>query len=191
MLFAWFSRYSRMAKTMCAVECLLFVLLLATGFAIYYALYPFEQPLPYSVGLLTGCAISVIKIMLLEKTLARAVDLGKRAKLYAAMQALLRYFVTIAAVVPAFIFRGVFGVFGIVAGLLTLQLSAIIASAITAKDKREARVAGAAESADAAISPEDSAGDDIGCDIGEDTGEDVGEDAGENAGNDIFDDIFG
>jgi hypothetical protein len=123
-----FAGLSQTAKVMCAAEGILFIFLLAAGWICYFFIYPFERPLPYAIGLLAGCALSGVKIILLEKTLARAVDLGKQAKNYASLQAILRYFGTIAAVAPAFIFRDAFGVYGVVAGLLTLQFSAFIAS---------------------------------------------------------------
>ena len=129
------SRLSHTAKVMCAVEGILFIVLLIAGYSVNYFVYPFERPLPYTIGLLTGCALSAAKIILLEKTISRAVDLGKQAKNYASLHAFLRYFGTIAAVAPAFIFRNTFGVIGVVAGLLTLQLAAFITSAIIKKDK--------------------------------------------------------
>ena len=133
----FFSRFSRTARIMCAAEGLIFIALLAAGYVIYYLAYPFEHPLPYSIGLLTGCAVSAAKILLLEKTNSRAVELGKHAKNYANLHAVLRYFGTVAAVAPAFIFRNVFGVFGVVAGLLSLQISAVAASVVIAKEKRK------------------------------------------------------
>ena len=134
-----FSWLSHTAKTMIAVECILFAVLLVAGCAIIMFVYPFERPLPYSIGLLTGCALSGAKILLLDHTNSKAVDLGKNAKNYATLQAILRYFGTIAAVAPAFIFRGAFGVYGVAAGLLSLQLAAFITSFIIGKDKRAAK----------------------------------------------------
>ena len=140
MPFKWFSRFSlfsqlsRTAAIMCAVEALLFICLLVLGISISLFAYPFERPIAYSIGLFIGCLISLAKIILLEKTLSRAVELGKQAKNYAALQATLRYFATIAAIVPAFIFRNTIGVFGVVAGLLSLQISAFITSVVIKKD---------------------------------------------------------
>ena len=112
------------------VECFLFIALLIAGLLVYYCIYAFERPLPYAVGLVTGCAVSGMKILLIDNANSRAVDMGKHAKNYATLQAMLRYFGTAAAVAPAFIFRGAFGVFGVIAGLLSLQLAAFITSII-------------------------------------------------------------
>jgi len=142
MLFKWFSRLSLFSKlshtavVMCAVECIQFICLLALGVSTAVFIYPFERPAAYAVGLFIGCLISLLKIIMLEKTIARAVELGNQAKNYATLQAVLRYFGTIAAIVPAFIFRNQIGVFGVVAGLLSLQVSAFITSGIIKKDKR-------------------------------------------------------
>ena len=136
---SWFRGMSRTARLMCAAEGLLFVILLLAGYGVFFFVYPFERPLPYTVGLLTGCLVSCLKIVLMEKTLSRAVDMGKNAKVYASLHALLRYLIAAAAVAPAFIFRGSFGVFGVVAGLLTMQISAFIASVVVSKDKRSAK----------------------------------------------------
>ena len=135
MSIVWFSRLSPTAKVMCIVEGILFIILLIAGYNIYFFIYPFERPLPYTVGLMTGCSLSAAKIILLERTISRAVDLGKQAKNYASLNAIVRYFGTIAAVAPAFIFRDTFGVYGVVAGLLTLQLAAFITSFIIKKNK--------------------------------------------------------
>ena len=153
MRFMWFRGLSRTARAMCAAEGLLFVVLLAAGPAVYFFIYPFERPLPYAIGLFTGCLVSFLKIIMLEKTLSRSVDMGKNAKVYASLHAMLRFFLAAAAVAPAFIFRGSFGVFGVVAGLLTLQLSAFIASVAISKDKRKT-AGGIAGDAQMALAPD-------------------------------------
>ena len=132
----WFSRLSRTARVMCAAEGLLFIALLLIGVAVYYLVYPFERPAAFAAGLSLGCAVSAAKILLLEKTLVKAVDLGKKARNYAALHAALRYFGTIAAVAPAVAFPRAIGVFGVVAGLLSLQVAAFATSAAI-KDKAQ------------------------------------------------------
>lgn len=132
----WFARLSPTARAMCAAEGSLYIFLLAVGLTVIWTIYGFEKPSAFAIGLSMGCALSFAKIVLLDKTLAHAVTLGNQAKNYASLQAILRYFGTIAALAPALIFRDIIGVFGVIAGLLSLQLSAFIASAAITKRKR-------------------------------------------------------
>ena len=137
MLFGWYKRLSRTTRVMFAVEGLVFLFLLAVGLTLIGcvdAIRRFEGPLAFSVGLLSGCALSAVKIVLLEKTLTRAVDMGEQAKNYATLHATLRYFGTIIVLAPAVIFRGAFGVIGVVAGLLSLQLAAFATSLAIKKE---------------------------------------------------------
>jgi membrane protein YqaA with SNARE-associated domain len=125
-----FSNLSETARLMLGAICALFAALLPAGLLAASLIYPFEEPLPFAAGLLCGCLLSAAKVILLEKTLARSVDRepASSAKAYATLQALLRYGGTIAVLLCAVAFPRVIGVFGIAAGILTLQISAYAAN---------------------------------------------------------------
>ena len=106
----------------------LFCALLLAGLLVIILAYRFERPLAFGVGLFLGCALSAGKVVLLEKTLSKAVDMeSEKAKNYARAQMLLRYGLTILVVLGAVFFKEAIGLYGIIAGLLTLQLASYIA----------------------------------------------------------------
>lgn len=125
-------RLSRTASVMCAVTGALFLLLLALGLLVIHFVHAFERPLPYTVGLLTGCLLSAVKVVLLEKVLERSLDLQeeKPAKNYAHLQSLLRYLLTIVVLLSVVAFPRVFGLWGMIVGVLSLQASAYISGMI-------------------------------------------------------------
>jgi len=105
----------------------LFGALLLAGELVILLAYRFEKPLAFGIGLLLGCALSAAKVVLLEKALSKAVDLGtEKAKNYARLQMVLRYGLTILVVLGAVFFREAIGLFGMIAGLLALQLASYI-----------------------------------------------------------------
>ena len=136
----WYRRLSPTSQSMFKIEIIVFSALLALGVAIHFVIYPFERPQLFIPGLILGCATSALKIVLLEKALANSVSMGRHAAVYGALQAFLRYFVTIAVLVPAFMFRAHVGIVGVVAGLLSLQVTAFITTISTAKKKDDASV---------------------------------------------------
>ncbi|MDR1062150.1 MAG: hypothetical protein LBL83_13305, partial [Clostridiales bacterium] len=111
---------SRTARLMLGAIGAIFAILLPAGLAAIKFAYPFEKPAPFAAGLLAGCLLSAAKVLLLEKSIARAVerDSGAKAKNYASAQALLRYAGTILVLGCAVLLPRVFGVFGIIAGVL-------------------------------------------------------------------------
>jgi len=122
-------KLSMTAVTMLIAIAGLFGALLLAGELVIFLAYRFEGPIPFGVGLLLGCALSAAKVVLLERSLNRAVDLGAdKAKNYARFQMVLRYGLTIVVVLGAVFFRQAVGLFGIIAGLLSLQLASYIAS---------------------------------------------------------------
>ena len=144
---SWFSRQSAMAQTMLKVEAAVFCALLILGYAVMLLVrqitgeFKFERPLPYLFGLLIGCAISAAKVLLLEKALTQAVGKGKRAQNYAFLQSFLRYAGTVIILIPVFLLRAWIGVVGVVAGLLSLQITAFATTVITAKDETQTSTA--------------------------------------------------
>ena len=124
-------KLSKTAVTMLIAIAGLFGALLTAGLLVIFLAYRFERPLAFGVGLFLGCALSAAKVVLLEKALNRAVELGaEKAKNYARLQMILRYGLTILVVLGAVFFREVVGVFGMIAGLLVLQAASYIASAV-------------------------------------------------------------
>jgi len=114
---------------------ILFAALLAGGLLIIFFAYRFERPLAFGLGLLTGCALSVLKVILLEKAFNKAVDMGKeKAPNYARLQAVLRYGLTIVVMLGAVVFPRFIGLFGIIAGILSLQLASYITGFLRRKN---------------------------------------------------------
>ena len=122
---------TKTASVMCKTIAILFLILLIIGLAVILLLCPFELPLPYGAGLFLGCALSVLKVILLEKTLNKSADMeSKHAQVYASLQVLARYTLTAAVLLGAVFFPKIIGVFGVIFGILTLQISAYITSHI-------------------------------------------------------------
>lgn len=121
------SKLSKTAIVMIASLAGLFVVLLLAGLLVIHFLYSFEEPLRYTLGLSLGIISSMIKVILLNKSIARTLDMeGKTVQLYATLQVFLRYAVTIIVVVLAILFPERIGVFGTIAGILSLQLSSYV-----------------------------------------------------------------
>ena len=120
-----FLKLSKTSKAMCISLSMIFLVLLTIGLLVIWFVYPFEAPLKYLLGLLLGTASSFAKIILMEKSLNKTFDMEhKDAKNYAGLMSTLRYFLTIAVFGAVILFKNVFGLFGTIAGVLALQLSA-------------------------------------------------------------------
>lgn len=125
----FFSGLSLTARTMCKVLAVMFVVFLVAGECVILLAYPFEKPVPYAIGLFVGIAHSILKVALLEKSISKSLNYeGQQAKNYANLQALLRYFITIAVLVLVFFIPNIMGVFGTIIGVLSLQVAALISS---------------------------------------------------------------
>ena len=133
---SWVSRLSYTAKTMCATLAGLCVFFLVVGLAVTTWVFPFEPALPYAIGLLAGTLHSMLKVVLLERTLNRAADIGEygQAKGYGTMQAMLRNLITLALFAMVFAFRDIFGLFGTILGVLALQMSGYVVGYILRKN---------------------------------------------------------
>lgn len=125
---------SETAAVMCAVIGGMFALLLAAGTLVSALVFPFERPAAYALGLLLGCLLSAIKVVLLEKSLGSAVEREQgAARGYAGLMYMLRYLLTAAVLVLAFLYRDILGPVGAIIGVLSLQISAYIAGWIMKK----------------------------------------------------------
>ena len=135
-------RLSKTAAVMVAAIGGLFCALLPCGLLIILLVYRFEAPLAFGTGLFAGCAFSALKVVLMERAFSKILDMDKdRAKGYGLLQMALRFGLTAAALVCAGLcarrWPEVFGLFGAIAGVLTLQLASYITGFMLRKKKLE------------------------------------------------------
>jgi len=88
-----------------------------------------QLAMQFVLGVLLGCVSSVVKIILMRISLEKILDMEKdgaasRGKLHAFG----RFGVTLCAVIVAICLPRIFDIFGLVAGILSLQLAALIVS---------------------------------------------------------------
>jgi len=126
-----FSNLSKTAQIMmksAAAICLAFFVL---GLLVIILIYPFEGILPYATGIALGCVHSIIKIILLEKSLSKTMDLDKKiASNIAFFHYIGRIVLTVAVFALVILFPGVFGLFGAIIGVVSLQFSAYVTNII-------------------------------------------------------------
>ncbi len=108
----------RLVKVMLALDLVCF----GIGIIITSLWFP-DETLKYTYGIIFGCVFSVLKLLLLERTLNKSVDLsGGRAKAqnYVRLHYMLRYFLTGAVLVVAAT-RGISALIGVFVCLVTLR----------------------------------------------------------------------
>jgi len=127
------------AKTICLTLACLCGLFVAIGLYVITRFYSFEPPGAYLRGLLAGTLLSAIKVVLMEKTLNRAADMSefKGARKYGALQVSLRNMLTLSVFVLVLSFREIFGLYGTIIGVLSLQPAAFITGIILRKDTKK------------------------------------------------------
>ena len=137
------SGLSKTARVMLASVAAVCLVLLAAGLLFINLIYKFEGSLPYTAGIMLGCIHSMIKIVLLEKSINRSLDIGasgeheaKRASSVAYLHYVGRLVLTGAVFALAIIFPGIFGLFGAIIGVLSLQAAAIFANIILQKQEK-------------------------------------------------------
>ena len=132
-------KLSKTAKTMCCVLCGLCAFFLVAGITVSVLIYSFETPRAYAAGLLAGTLLSVVKVVLMEKMLNRAADIAeaKSARNYGALSVTFRNLLTVGVLLLVFFFRDVFGLFGAIIGILSLQLASYITGYILRKDSAQ------------------------------------------------------
>ncbi|GEM_PF-5041466 len=90
-----------------------------------------KQPLNFILGLLFGAAVSVIRILMLAKSVKVSVEMEPaESKTYMMGQYNLRMLLTVAAVVAGAMLKERFSIFGIILGLIAMQPSVYIANFI-------------------------------------------------------------
>lgn len=108
-----------------------FVAFLLLGLGIIFFVKRFEEPLPFALGLFLSCIVSGVKVVMLERSIATAVDKESGdARNYAQGQYLVRLALTIGSFLLAVFIPTVFGLFGVIVGFFTLQFSAYIANVL-------------------------------------------------------------
>ena len=127
---------SKTAKIMIISAAAICLVFLAAGLIVINlveAVAEIETGLPFAAGILLGCAVTAVKIIMLEKAINTALDLGEKGSKSKAgpvgsLLYLLRFILTVAALAAAFIFPHVIGRIGMILGILSMQLSAYSAN---------------------------------------------------------------
>jgi hypothetical protein len=102
-----------------------------TAVILVVGLFVSSKPLSFTLGLLFGAVISVVRIIMLAKSVDKAVDMEPNdSKLYMTGQYHLRMLLMVVAVVAGAMTRGVISVVGIALGLIAMQPSVYIANFI-------------------------------------------------------------
>jgi len=131
---------SKTAKIMIVSTGVICSVFLAAGLAVtgfIGAAAEFEKPVPFAAGVALGCAVSVVKIILLEKSIKLTIDIGEKSKAapIGGLLYIARFAMTGAALVAAFIFPGIFGRLGTVLGIISMQLAAYTANIFLRKQR--------------------------------------------------------
>jgi len=130
---------SRTARIMILALFGLFFALAALGLIIILFVFPFDKPGAYALGLAVGVAVSAIKVVLMEQSLNKIADMGEtgagaNARAYGAAQVLVRNALTVGILIPAFLFKNIISPWGVIIGVLSIQLSALITGYALSKE---------------------------------------------------------
>lgn len=100
--------------------------------------YKFE-PLPkFTLGLVSGTLVSIIKVFSMDKSINKIVDMDEQdAKTRGQLYSTLRYFITFAYVALVIVFRKYIGVIGAIIGLLSLQVAAFTANYLLKREEEK------------------------------------------------------
>ena|GEM_PF-462480 len=104
-----------------------------------------HDTMKWLLGIVSGTFISVIRVIMLDRTLKKAVNMDKdAATLYTRAQYTLRLFLTIAAVIAIAITKKV-NIYGLVIGLLIPQPSTYLTNALMARHRKKEEITGKEE----------------------------------------------
>lgn len=123
-------KISDMAKKLIIIQ----LILTAAAFVIGAFLIPSDGSFSlavsipsYGLGLALGFIFSALKLILLEKSLSKSVDMNKdSAQTYARFQYMLRYFLTFGVLVAAAVIKPI-SLLGTIIGIIMTQPAALIA----------------------------------------------------------------
>jgi len=131
-----FLNLSRTSRVMLMWVIAVNVAMLGIGLLAIALVYPFENSLSFVAGILLGCVHSAAKVVLLEKSIGRTIGMEKEgAENTGRLHYIGRYFLTAAVFVIVVLSKGFFGLFGTIAGVLSLQIAAYITGGLM-KNKR-------------------------------------------------------
>lgn len=123
-----YNELSKTAKIMIKWILILFIGFLALGLGINIIFLKKDIYISYSLGLLAGILISIYKVVSIENSLTKSVDLEeKQASSKGTFGFILRYIVTIGVLILTFIYPNIFNPIGTILGILCLQFSAYLA----------------------------------------------------------------
>lgn len=126
---------SRTAKYMLFGLLSLFIAFLVIGEVVINYLIAFEPARNYAIGLSSGILISVVKVLLLDWSVNKAVDADDtKAKSFSKVHIIARYVLTIGYAVVVIVLNKWIGVWGAVIGLISMQIAAYYASYKLKKD---------------------------------------------------------
>ena len=134
----FFAGLSKTARIMLAATAVVCGIFLGVGLLVINFVYAFEKTAPFIAGIALGGVQSLIKIIILEKSLNRILDIGEKDKA-TGIGALLyfgRFILTGAVLIFAFIFPDICGRFGTIAGILAMQAAAYATNILLRKSER-------------------------------------------------------
>lgn len=131
-------KMSLTAKYMLLSLAVLFLGFALLGFLVTTFLYPFELFSKYLMGLLLGCVVTAIRLVIMDRSIDKTVDMpDKKAKVHYQLMFFLRYGILIVFAVVLVVFNNVFGVWGGVIGIFCMQLSAYGANYLLTKHEKK------------------------------------------------------
>ena len=127
----------RTTRTMGVALVAIVLLMAVIGLPVAAFLWPFEKPSAYALGLLVGGLLSVAKLLLLRKSVAKNVNEGENAANLTRLGFFIRYLLTAVVLAGVVLLRAYIGIIGTLLGIVALQLSAYVAA--WAERRREDR----------------------------------------------------
>ena len=120
-----FTGLTRTAQVMIAWVVAVCVVILAVGLLGIHFIHPFEGSMPFMTGLALGCLHSIAKVIILEKSINKILDLEESGSAQGLSRAHFfgRYALTAVVFIIAMMLPDIFGLFGTIAGVLSLQLA--------------------------------------------------------------------
>lgn len=133
-----FNDLTQTAKFMIYSLLILFVVFIVLAF-IVNSFYLFEPMKKFSLGLATGILVSIYKVISMDRSINKLVDMEEEAKAKLKSQSyfILRYFITFGYAALVIIFKDYIGVFGAVIGLFSLKFSAHMANQFLIREEKK------------------------------------------------------
>ena len=123
---------SVIAKKMVSAIVILSLLLIAAGIA-YHRSFAF---FPFAFGVSLGAGVNVFKVLMLERTVGKTIDMGKKdAENYVRFQYFLRFLITGLVLVLSAITPFI-GIWGAAAGIFTMPLAAFYAKSFIGRNNK-------------------------------------------------------